>query len=184
MTTQNNRKIKVDTLHPSNRILVKNSFHLENSVRSMNGVYSCAIDSFIEMIYHVLKPILDELNPHLGTFGTLLLETCARYQLSSHQFRDRLSHNMYAAFSRDVRQQLWDYIIINYPSFTAKDCNAQFSEIFQERVFSFSNDLEKAVFLCSYTYTETCNHCTDIAHKCTCTVPLFNTFPVIVPHFK
>ena len=118
-------------------------FHLENSSRL---IYSCAIDSFIEMVYHSLLPILKNIQPHLGTFGTLLIETCARYQISSLQFRSNLSSATNSMLSMHTRQNLWDYIIANCPSFVAKDCNAQFSEIFQERVFSFSSDLERFLF--------------------------------------
>lgn len=43
--------------------------------------------------------------------------------------------------------------------FVAKDCNAQFSQIFQENVFQFVNDIEKAIFLSSYQYNELCESC-------------------------
>ena len=123
------------------------------------GVYSCAIDYFIKMVYHAIFPLLKNIQPHLGGFTTLLVETCVRYQIFSQQFKDNLSSSTNSLISIDVRHKLWGYIIANCPSFAQRDCNAQFSEIFQERVFSFSHKLEKFLFISRSSYSESCKTC-------------------------
>ena len=108
------------------------SLHLQNAVRTMPGAYSCAIDSFIELFYHVIFPEIKNLT-FSSNFVSLLRRICTQYenvtQSSSCINTSRLYLTLY------VRRPLWDYIKIKCPSFRAMDCNAQYSEIFRLEVF-------------------------------------------------
>lgn len=55
--------------------------HLMNTVIQTPGVYSCAIDSFIELCYHVIFPYLQQLHPHLTSFCQVIHAASVRYQL-------------------------------------------------------------------------------------------------------
>ena len=65
---------------------------------------------------------------------------------------------------------LFYYIIEKCPSFRAKDCNAEFSQIFQESVFNFQNDFERAMFLSTYQFNQLCTNCD---HQCVGSVDVF-----------
>ena len=73
------------------------------------------------------------------------------YTLRNHiEFPENLNYELLLS---QVREPLWNFICEKCPSFVARDCNTQFSEIFQERVFSDLNDLEKSLFVTNYNYT-------------------------------
>lgn len=54
------------------------------------------------------------------------------------------------------KNPVWSYVVEKCPSFSAKDCNAQFSEIFKENVFSCLIDAEKVLFLTKCDYSALC----------------------------
>lgn len=144
-------------------------YHLRNTVRETPGIYSCAIDSFLELCYHSLYPYFKSLAPFSSYFLNLLFTSCQRYEITVSNATPNMSF-IYDLLSWEVRQPVWDYIQTKCPSFQLKDCNAQFSEIFQERVFGNLNQVEKSLFTTSY----------ELEHHCICGKFLKKSFETFV----
>ena len=81
------------------------NYHLMNTSRENSGIYSCAIDCFVELCYYSIYPFLQNLAPHLIYFFQLIFRACQRYELhqsaSTHNLR--IIHEL---ISREVRQPL------------------------------------------------------------------------------
>ena len=149
--------------------MTNSRLHLLNSVLKSSGVYSCAIDSFIELVYYILYPKLKEL-PELthSIFLRIIFECCNVYEnLTRNHNQVSLNFN-FDLLQIQVRDPIWDFVIDKCPSFRLRDCNAVFSEIFQEHVFEF-NEIEKAMFLTCYDYDFLCNTCGNNNIKSTAT---------------
>ena len=58
-----------------------------------------------------------------------------------------------------LRSPVWEYIKTKCPSFVSMDCNAQFSEIFKEEVFSDLSAHEKDIIISNYIQHAFCNFC-------------------------
>ena len=89
----------------------------------------------------------------------MLVRVCQRYReirLYSQIYRNQ---SLQMLLSHEVREPIWNVIIQRGNSFRARDCNAEFSEIFQEGVFGEFNAVEKALFLSSYNFDEICDAC-------------------------
>ena len=50
---------------------------------------------------------------------------------------------------REIREPVWSYIIDVCSSFSARDCNARFSQIFEKRTFGYlnCNEEEESLFM-------------------------------------
>ena len=105
-----------------------------NTVLEMPDVFSCAVDSFIELYYYAIFPLLKGISPNLTLFNDLIFSACQRYECHLPSDAQNMSV-IYEIISYEVRMHIWSYICEKSPSFRAKDSNAQFSEIFQESVF-------------------------------------------------
>ena len=139
-------------------MLLLHNYHLMNTVIDTPHVYSCAVDSFLELSYHAIYPYLKNIAPDLTIFCNLIYQVCEKYKLHLSNEVENLSV-VYELISYEVRSPVWHYIQEKCPSFRPRDCNAQFSEIFQEVVFGILNDTEKALFMCSFSYDDCCNIC-------------------------
>ncbi|XP_057295527.1 uncharacterized protein LOC130623986 [Hydractinia symbiolongicarpus] len=87
-----------------------------------------------------------------------IYDACVKYDqhLSSNVTDLSLIYDLIAY---NVRDPIWTLIQSRCPSFRRRDCNAQFSEIFQESVFGSLNDSEKALFITSFQYNDCCECC-------------------------
>ena len=135
-------------------------FHLQNALRDDPNVYSCAIDSFIEIIYHVIFPKLTDISD-LTNFVQLLYNSCHFYMNRKMEVTST-GQKDYRSLAMNVRHPIWEYVKYFCPSFRAMDSNAQFSEIFQEHVFGGLNDIEEALLKTTYSYNQECQSCNNV----------------------
>ena len=101
--------------------------HFMNSVFVNPGICSCAVDAFLEISTHLFLPYLSK--RIRNEFTDLLFNVCSHY-MSSREDSSLLSK---------IREPVRSYIINLCSSFTAKDCNACFSQVFEKRTFSYLN---------------------------------------------
>ena len=120
-----------------------------NSVLSAPGTYSCALDSFLEISSRLFLPYFSTLTVR-NEFTELLFNTCARYIES--QGNDTLL--------REIREPLWVYLQ-HCPSFFARDCNACFSQIFEEWTFGDLCSEEMNIFSSLRIFESFCKSCRD-----------------------
>ena len=96
--------------------------HFMNSVFVNPGIYSCAVDDFLEISTHLFLPYLSNLRIR-NEFTNPLFNVCSHY-MSSREDSLILS---------EIRKPVWSYMINLCSSFTARDCNACFSQIFEKK---------------------------------------------------
>ena len=84
-------------------------------------------------------------------FTELHFNTCARYIES--QENDRLL--------RELREPLWVYLQQHCPPFLSRDCNACFSQIFEERTFGDLSSEEMNIFSSQRIFESFCKTCHD-----------------------
>ena len=94
-----------------------------NSVLT-GGIYSCAVDAFLEIYTYLFLPYLSNLLIRID-FTVLLFNACSHYVFERRQF-----------ITEGIREPVWSYIIDVCSSFSARDCNACFSQIFEKRTFA------------------------------------------------
>ena len=114
------------------------------------GIYSCAVDAFLEISTHLFLPYLSNLRTRNG-FTDLLFNVCSHY-ISSREDRSLL---------REIREPVWSYIINLCSSFAARDCNACFSQIFEKRTFGYLNEEEENLFMTQRTFDSFCGSCSS-----------------------
>ena len=117
-----------------------------NSVFTDPGIYSCAVDAFLEVCTHLFMPYLSNL-PAKNEFTELLFNTCSYYICSRED----------SASLKEIRELVWSYIIDHCSSFVARDCNACFSQIFEQRTLGNMNIDEESLFVTLRTFDCFCN---------------------------
>lgn len=115
--------------------------HFMNSVFVNPGIYSCAVDTFLEISTHLFLPYLSNLRIR-NEFTDLLFNVCSHYMSSKED----------SSLLREIREPVWSYIIGLCSSFAARDCNACFSQIFEKRTFGYLNDEEENLFMTLRTF--------------------------------
>ena len=121
-----------------------------NSVFVNTGIYACAVDAFLEISTHLFLPYLSNLRIR-NEFTDLLFNVCSHY-MSSREDSSLLS---------EIREPVWSYIINLCSSFTARDCNACFSQIFNKRTFGYLNEKEESLFMTLRTFDSFCSSCSN-----------------------
>ena len=91
-----------------------------NSVFVNPTIYSCAVDAFLQISTNLFLPYLSSLRIR-NDFTDLLVNVCSHYMSSRED----------SSLLREFRQPVWSYIIHVCSSFSARDCNACFSQIFE-----------------------------------------------------
>ena len=129
-------------------IVTVNKEHFMNAVLNTSQVYSCAVDSFLEVVSFLILPHLSDLVVR-NEFTELLFATCSRYI--------ELSEN--SRLLPEIREPVWAYLRQHCPSFLARDCNACFSEIFEEKTFGELTPDEMSLFSSLRTFHSFCNTC-------------------------
>ena len=54
----------------------------------------------------------------------------------------------------EIQEPMWSYIIDHCSSFVTTDCNAAFSQIFQERTFGYLSEEEESLFTSAFRLGE------------------------------
>ena len=119
-----------------------------NSVLAPPQIYSCAVDSFLEVSSHVLLPYLSNV-PLRNEFTELLFKACSQY----------VSSNGSSRLLGQIREPVWRYLGQKCSTFTARDCNACFSQSFEEKTFGKLNADERNIFSSSRTFQSFCQTC-------------------------
>ena len=128
--------------------MLKRKTHFMNSALSIPRTFSCAWDSFLVMASCLFLPHLSNLTMR-NEFTELLFNTCSRYTESRENSK----------LSEEIREPLWAYLRQQCPSFLAKDCNACFSQIFEERTFGKLTPDEMNIFSSLRTFQSFCETC-------------------------
>ena len=124
--------------------------HFINSVFVNPGIYSCAVDAFLEIFTHLFLPYLSNLRTRNG-FTDLLFNVYSHYMSSRED----------SSLLREIRETVWSYIINLCSSFAARDCNACFSQIFEKRTFGYLNEEEESLFMTQRTFDSFCRSCSS-----------------------
>ena len=124
--------------------------HFMNSVFVNLGIYSCAIDAFLEMSTHLFLPYLSSLRIR-NDFTDLLFNVCSRYMSSREN----------SSLLREIGEPVWSYILDVSNSFLARACNTCFSQIFWKRTFGYLNKEEESFFMTLKTFYSFCSSCSN-----------------------
>ena len=98
----------------------------------------------------IILPYLSNLRIR-NEFTDLLFNVCS-HNMSSREDSSLLS---------EIREPVWSYIINLCSSFTARDCNACFNQIFEKRTFSYLNEEEESPFMTLRTFDSFCSSCSN-----------------------
>ena len=112
------------------------------------GIYSCAVDAFLEISTHLFLPYLSSLRIR-NNFKDLIFNVCSHYMSSGED----------SSLLREIRKPVRSYIIAVCSSFSARDCNACFSLIFEKRRFGYLNEKEESLFMTLRTFDYFCSSC-------------------------
>ena len=110
-------------------------------------------EAFLEISTHLFLPYLSNLRIR-NEFTDLLFNVCSHY-MSSREHSSLLSK---------IREPVWLYIINLCSSFTARDCNACFSQIFEKRAFGYLNEEEESLFMTLRTFNSFCSSCSNFVN--------------------
>ena len=122
-----------------------------NSVFVNPGIYLCAVDAFLEVSTHLFLPYLSNL-PARNEFTDLLLSACSDYICLRED----------SLLLSEICEPVWSYIIDHCSSFAARDCNACFSQIFEQRTFGNMNVQEESLFATLRTFDSFCSKCANV----------------------
>ena len=119
-----------------------------NSVFFNPGIYSCAVDAFLEISTHLFLPYLSSLRIR-NDFTDLLFNVCSHYMSSKEG----------SLLLRLIRDPVWSYIIDVCSSFSARDCNACLSQIhvFDKRTFGYFIEEEESLFMALRKFDSFCS---------------------------
>ena len=84
-------------------------------------------------------------------FRDLLFNVCTHYRSSRED----------SSLLREIREPVWSYIRDVCSSFSAWDCNACFSQIFEKRTFGYLNAEEESLFTTLRTFDSSCSSCSN-----------------------
>ena len=124
--------------------------HFMNSVFVNPGIYSCAVDAFLEISTYLFLPYLSNLRIR-NDFTDLLFNVCSHYMSSRED----------SSLLREIPEPIWSYIIDVCSSFLARDCNACFSQIFEKITFGYLNEEEESLFMTLRIFDSFCSSCSN-----------------------
>ena len=136
--------------------------HFLNSVFQKPGIYSCAVDCFLELSRYVFFSHLSSLSAR-SKFPELLFNTTAQYCEFSKGIK----------LLSEIREPVWLYLRQHCSSFQARDCNAAFSQIFEAKTFGSLNAEELSLFATQRVFESYCESC---EHQITLDSRIFLTF--------
>ena len=122
--------------------------HFMNSAFIKPGTYSCAVDCFLEISTLLFLPFLSKLTVR-SEFSELLFSILLLY------CQCRGNKELLA----EIREPVWLYLIEQCTSFPQRDCNACFSQIFEENTFGKLNAMELSLFATPRLFEPYCITC-------------------------
>ena len=147
---------------------LNNQIHFMNASRMQYSVFSCAVDSFLEVSYTSLGSFLNNSDSKSEFFERLNdCLNCYNHTLNSDTDmivdRDQIEYEL-----ATMRQPVWDYLAQNCQSFANRDCDAQFSDIFSSAIFNNLLEKERNLFQTCYKLLGTCMACdAELLTQCT-----------------
>lgn len=137
---------------------VNSHVHFMNACRLQSSVFTCAVDSFLEICSIVLWRFLQE-SERKSHFFEILNDTFLQYNNIFHS--DSLTFSDSEHLVARIRQPVWDFLVSKCPSFVNRDAEAQFSEIFSSCIFNELTEEEKSLFQTQYTLAGVCENCRE-----------------------
>ena len=133
-----------------------------NASRLQDSVFSCAVDSFLETSFVVLRRLIGNLERKSEFFDKIF--TCfERYSaFLDNSITGPINVDMLGlglALLTEIRQPVWDFLALTCPSFTNRNCDAQFAEIFSDNFFQHLTLQEKELFCTYYVLKGRCKDC-------------------------
>ena len=126
-----------------------NLLHFMNSFFDNPGIYSCAIDCFLEVSRYLFQPAFLDLSVRTE-FIDLLHNALLEYSNISEKTSNTLPQ---------VREPVWYYLRQHCSTLLPRDSNASFSQIFEERTFGKLNPDEMNLFMTQRTFESHCQTC-------------------------
>ena len=126
----------------------KRKSHFMNSALSIPRTFSCTLNSFLEIASCLFLPHFSNLTVR-NEFTELLCNTCSRYMQSRENSK----------LLEEIKEPLWAYLRQQCTSFLARDCNACFSQIFEERTIGELTPDEMNIFSSLRTFHSFCETC-------------------------
>ena len=130
-----------------------------NTVLHCSGIYSCAIDAFLEIWLRVVNPVLD---------GDLNCEFISILKEAGRGLEEAVALNLPNKLIL-ARMPVWNYVKDKCSSFRRMNCEAQFSQIFTLSTFelegncnSIANPSLKEFLISEFKSSGFCNECQDI----------------------
>ena len=121
-----------------------------NSVFVNPGIYSCAVDAFLEVSTHLFLPYLSNL-PARNEFTDILFNASSDYIILRGD----------SLLLREIQEPVWSYIVEHCSSFQVRDCNACLSQIFERRTFGTMLVEEENLFATLRTFDSFCSKCVN-----------------------
>ena len=95
------------------------------------------LDAFLEISTHLFIPCSIYQVYVLG----MIFQTCFSMFVCIICVREKTVHSLL----REIREPVWSYIIEVCSSFSARDCNACFNQVFEKRTFGYLNEEEETL---------------------------------------
>ena len=134
------------------------SIHFLNSCRLQPFIFSCAVDSFLEISTAVFFEHLHQIVSK-SEFFEVVCNACDNYSiLCSLDLYPQSSLELQLS---EVRTPVWNMLCTHCSSFSQRNCDAQFSEIFSSTIFQNLSHEESLVFKTTYSLTSFCSSCNE-----------------------
>ena len=104
----------------------------------------------MEISTYLFLPYLSNLRIR-NDFTDLLFNVCSHYRSSREA----------SSLLREIREPVSAYIIDVCSSFSARDCNACFGQIFEKRTFGYLSEEEESLFMTLRTFDSFCRSCSN-----------------------
>ena len=94
------------------------SLHFLNASRLQDSVFSCAVDTFLETSFVVLRSLIGNLERKSEFFDKLF--TCFDSALIDNSITGPINVDIEALLT-EIRQPVWDFLALTFPSFTNRN---------------------------------------------------------------
>ena len=141
------------------------NLYFRNACRLQPALYSCAVDSFLEICNVVISPFMGNILFE-SDFFRKIEDFIRRYRSLTNSNYD--NDNSLEFRLAEIRQPIWEFLVGKCESFLNRDANAIFSEIFSSPVFDTFTNIERNLFETSCILTGKCTDCNENLrlHEC------------------
>ena len=133
-----------------------NRTHFINTCFETPSVYSCAVDCFLELSFRLFTRYLCNISEDQNQGNAIF-----NMVMNALPVYETAALNSDVVLLSQIREPIWECIISSCPSFIARNCDAEFSQIFTGAIFNDLSSQEKLYFESSYSVAGTCLHCSS-----------------------